>query len=122
MTTQEDKELAKLEAILGIDPDQPPTSPGENPVLCDSLKRVAQLKFKYMVRYQRLVYILSVVALLILVFAGWRLVTGDTIEALVFGAGAIVTGLAANFIVGQKKEAQKTYAAALRGLEKHNCR
>lgn len=130
LTQNQQKKLELLEASFGIQDVQNVNmlgitgSPGlvPNPALCASLKREEQLQYKFMAIYQVLVLILALIVLALLAFAAWRISTGeDTYQAVISGAGALISSVAARFILNQRKDAREWHTTAQAGLMKHNC-
>jgi hypothetical protein len=120
------KQLAKLkllETSLGINDDGGMllAAGDTNPALCASLKREELLQYNFMLIYQVLVVILALIVLALLGFASWRVLTGREFQAVVAGAGALISGAAANFLLKQRADARDAHAAAQKGLENHNC-
>ena len=72
-------------------------------------------------RGRGLILILALIVLTLLAFAAWLVATGGAIEGVVAGGGALVSGVAARFLVKQRSDARDTHTAAQEGLKKHSC-
>ena len=95
-------------------------APGE-PAICVSLRREERLQYQFMAMYQWIVLVLAVATLGLLLAAAWSASQGVPIAALLEAAGAIVSGVAAKFLLDQRADARKAFNAAKKGLAKHSC-
>lgn len=92
-------------------------APTATPAQCAVYRREEQLQYKFMVFYQILVAVLAVLALLLLVYAGYLLTRDDqSFQAALAGVAALVTGGGALFLLQQRTDARKRHAAATRAL------
>lgn len=123
ITQNQSDKLTLLEASLGIQQEHELLGDGVvNPALCAALKREELLQYNFMFIYQALVLILALIVLALLVFAAWRIVTvEETFQAIIAGAGALVSGTAATFLLKQRQDARDAHEAAKEGLKKHSC-
>ena len=123
LTQKQQEKLKLLEKSLGVEDEGVlGTTRKPNPVLCASIKRDEQTQYNFMVIYQTIVLIFAVVVLALLIYAGWLIATGGaSSKAVIAGAGALVAGVAAAFLLRQRQDARDTHKAALALLEKYNC-
>lgn len=115
--------LDLLEKSLGVH-DREGISPMEmatNSAICASLVREEQLQFGFLRLYQWLIFAFSSFVFILLVYGGWRIINGESGEAVAAGAGALVSGAAATFLLGRLRDSRDALKAAQTGLEKHNC-
>ena len=125
LTPKQQEKLRLLETSLGVKVAEDTSvreSVEPNLIICASLRREEQLQYNFMFIYQTLVLIFAVVVLVLLIFAGWRIATGAPSQAVIAGAGALVGGASAVFLIRQRADARDTYKAAQAGLAKHGCR
>ena len=122
LTQNQQKKLELLEASLGLQDEGGELLSGNaNIHLCASIMREEKLQYSFMLIYQIILLILSLAVLGLLLFAAWRVGLGEAIQGVIAGAGALISGTAAAFLVKQVKDARDTHAAAQAALEKHSC-
>lgn len=122
LTNNQQRKLKLLETSLGVQGEGGEIlAAGSNPALCASLKREELLQFQFMFIYQIIVLILTLAVLGLLLLAAWRVADGQAFQGIIAGAGAIISGAAARFVLKRLKDAQDTHAAAQVGFEKHHC-
>lgn len=89
---------------------------------CAKYEREVDDQYRFMMFYQVLVAVLAGVALLLLIWAAFTLArSGATFNALVTGAGGLVTGSGAGFLKSQRGDATRRYHIALKRLEDAGC-
>lgn len=93
----------------------------DDSALCASLRREERLQYHFLFIYQLLMLIFSIALLSLLGVAVWRIIAGNSVEALVAGAGALVSGTASGFLVRQRSDARDAHVAAKVWLEEHRC-
>lgn len=123
LTPAQQAKLQLLEQSLGVDPEAGVLEAANGPpvALCAALKREELLQYRFMVTYQALVLALSVIVLALLAFAAYRIVNSAPFQGLVAGAGALISGTAAAFLIKQRTDARDEHAAARKGLAKYRC-
>lgn len=126
MEALSDNQKAKLnllELSLGVHPGEAMSEleTATNLAVCASLVREEQLQFSFMRLYQWLIFAFSSFVFILLVFAGWRIINSESGEAVAAGAGALVSGAAATFLLRRLKDSRDAHKAAQAGLEKHQC-
>jgi hypothetical protein len=100
------------------DPGQPASL---NSAICASLRRVERTQYWFLVLFQTIIAVLGIGTLLLLLFAFVQIARGTTVDGLLEGGAALVTGVAAVWLGMQRTDARTTLDAALKGLDKHNC-
>ncbi len=95
--------------------------PSATSAICASLRRDENTQYLFLTFFQVLVAVLALGTLLLLVAALWQVSRGDAIAVVLDGAGAIVTGVAASWLLARQRDARTTYRAIQRALDKHNC-
>ncbi len=122
LTQNQENKLKLLETSLGVEAEGGELFAGEpSPVLCAALQREELLQFKFMVAFQGIILILALAVLALLLFAAWRVAAGAPYQALISGAGALVSAGAAIWFERQRADARDTHTAAQAGLEKYRC-
>ena len=125
LTPVQQAKLQLLEESLGVypteDADALESTKGPPSALCASLKREEQLQYRFMVTYQALVLALAVMVLALLAFAAYRIVDSAPFQGVIAGAGALISGTAAGFLIKQRADARDEHAAAQKGLAKYRC-
>ena len=116
-----DERRELLELSLGITPGAASLKATKNPTLCAELKIEVDLQRGFMKLYQILLAVLASAILLLLLFGIFRVAKGETIDALLGGAGAIVSGTASAFIKKRLDDARVAYRAAIEAFAKNNC-
>lgn len=117
LNEEERRRLADMEAAFGVGA----MAAAAEPAICVSLRREADLQFRFMSLYQWLVLVLAVMVLGLLAVAAWSAARGEPYAAVAEAAGAIATGVAAKFLLDQRQDARKSWRAATAGQAKHGC-
>jgi uncharacterized BrkB/YihY/UPF0761 family membrane protein len=91
---------------------------------CAAFAREERMQFHFVVFYQTLVAVLALLALLLLIVAGYLLLREPprNVEALLSGVGTLVASGGALFLTRQRKDARKMLAAAQKNLNDGQCR
>lgn len=74
---------------------------------CEAAKLALEDAHEWVQRFTTLVFILAAGTTIVLLVALGYLLAGRTAGAIAGGAGTVVTGTAAGFVLNQKNEAQK---------------
>ena len=117
-TTKEDK-LALLEKSLGLSTEK--ASEGGSPAVCALLLREWELQFRFVVLFKGLVALVAIIVFSVLAISAWWLINGENIDALISGIGAIVSGVAAKFLLNLRSDAQESLDAVKDALAKYKC-
>lgn len=122
LTPHQETKLTQLERSMGIQDEGGALLSGEsNPALCAAIKREVDLQYNFMFLYQTLLLLFAVIVLGLLALAAWRIATGAAVEAVLAGAGSLVSGTAAVYLSRQRTDARNAHTAARAGLEKYRC-
>jgi len=100
----------------------PPANGNKN--ICEEAKRIEEHQWTFVLIYQLLVVLLSAVTVAILISLMIQLAEegkSSAFQATAKALGALATGVAAKFVVQQRKDARLEHDAAVKLQEKHNC-
>lgn len=93
----------------------------EGSAICASLRRDEQSQWFFVQIFNVLVALIAAGTLGLLLVGLWQAASGATIAALLEGAAAVVTGLAAKWLLDRQKEARAVLRAIQRALHKYKC-
>jgi len=95
-------------------PNRQAAPPKASAQVCAAYRREEKSEFTFKTFYEVLIAVLSLVTLILLVFAGWQVFLQNTavMNVVLSGSGAIVTGVGAGFLGTQRKQARAAWRAA----------